>query len=46
MRQLFEVFKENEGKEIEELIESEFSGNLQAIYLALGLFPALYITLL
>ncbi|CAL8135319.1 unnamed protein product [Orchesella dallaii] len=36
MRQVFDAYKElAEGKEIEELIESEFSGSLQAAYLAL-----------
>ncbi|ODN03044.1 Annexin A13 [Orchesella cincta] len=36
MRQVFEAYKElAEGKEIEELIESEFSGSLQAAYMAL-----------
>lgn len=37
MRQVFEAYKEvSGGKEIEELIEAEFSGSLQTCYFALG----------
>lgn len=41
MRAVFEAFKElAEGKDIDETIESEFSGSLQTAYLALGIFIA------
>lgn len=37
MRAVFDSYKEiADGKEIEETIESEFSGNMQTAYLALG----------
>lgn len=37
MRSVFDAYKEiSEGKEIEETIESEFSGSMQDAYIALG----------
>ncbi len=39
MRAVFEAYKDiSEGKEIEETIESEFSGSMQDAYLALGIY--------
>lgn len=39
MRSVFDAYKEiSEGKEIEETIESEFSGSMRDAYLALGTY--------